>query len=117
MKANVSPPKKEPYWWLSFVDTRKPRGEGFLGVVVTRSCCPNHAQAKAATFDGTPDWTCGPGKVCDGNHPIEVAYQIVDTEDEWRVEDVADRWISAEEVNQYNTEPMFPRGENDADPS
>lgn len=97
VKANVPTPEPQPpYWWISYCDATKPEGEQFLGAVIVRGVCMHDAADNAGKIEGVPTEGCPRGCCC--HHHIELAFSEVYADQEWRVEDRANRWITREEV-------------------
>ena len=85
-----------PYWWVSYCDTRKPKGQQFVGAVVVRALDVQEAFHAACKVEGVPTEGCL--HECHCHHHIDVAFSKVHADQQHRVEGRVGQWWTREEV-------------------
>jgi len=98
------PPAPLPYWWVSYCDTSRPKGERFVGAVVVRAADVQGAFHEASRVEGVPTGGCR--HRCGCHRHVDVAFQEVYRDQEHRVDHRVGRWIPKDEVMAESTETM-----------
>jgi hypothetical protein len=89
---------------VSYCDTSKPEGEHFVGAVIVRAADVQGAFHEASKIKGVPTEGCLHRCCC--HHHIDVAFQEIYRDQEFRAVHRVGRWLPRDEVMTEPTETM-----------
>lgn len=77
--------EEEHLFWVSMCDETRAPGDRFVGVFITKTCCPHHASGLALAAGADEDWDCRVAVIPETQYPEESLWNRILTFEETEV--------------------------------